>query len=298
MGAAVVVALAAPAAPAAAQPTRLAASSPAGAHRFIVVLRDQNGSLAATSSARLSAVRAEQAPVIARLRSAGARGITSVSLVNAVIATVSQAGAAAVAAVPAVRQVVPDAVIPAPSPVVAPAPVRVRGRAAERPGTSSLCGTKHAPQLNPEALGNINAMPAQRLGYDGAGVTVAYLADGINPANPDFQRNPAYASPGSPAGSPVITQYQDFSGDGTNAPTAGGEAFLDAGSIAAQGNQAYDLSRFVSPAHPLPAGCDIKIVGSAPGANVMALKVFGQNHDFTASGSCRRSTTRSARAPR
>lgn len=292
--AAVLMAFTGPGAPALAQSARSAAShpvrsaaSPPGSgtvHRYIIILRNQNGLLAARSAARRSAVRAEQAPVIAQLRSADARSIASVSLVNAVITTVTQAGAAAVAADPAVRQVVPDAVIPGPSSTVAPAPVSLRGHTAPPVAASSLCGTVKTPQLNPEALGNINAVQAQHLGYDGAGVTVAYLADGINPANPDFQRNPAYASPGSPAGAPVITQYQDFSGDGTNAPTGGGEAFLDAGSIAAQGNQAYDLSDFVSPAHPLPPNCDIKIVGSAPGADVMALKVFAQNHDATVSG--------------
>ena len=47
---------------------------------------------------------------------------------------------------------------------------------------------------------------------------------------------------------------------GRTLPPMGGEAFLDASSIAAQGNDSYDLSQYVSPAHPLPAGCDIKIV--------------------------------------
>ena len=42
------------------------------------------------------------------------------------------------------------------------------------------------------------------------------------------------------------------------APTDGRESFLDAGTIASQGNQTYDLSGFVNPAHPLPPGCNIK----------------------------------------
>ncbi len=99
---------------------------------------------------------------------------------------------------------------------------------------------------------------------------------------PDFQRNPAYGA----GGAPVITQY-DFSGDGVNATTAGGEAFLDASSIAAQGNTAYNLAQFVAApqAARLPAsGCWIKIVGAAPGASVMALKVFAENDDTTESG--------------
>src|SRR5580698_1583137 len=61
--------------------------------------------------------------------------------------------------------------------------------------------------------------------------------------------------------------------------------FLDAGSIAAQGNTAYDLSQYVYAAdpRPLPAGCDIKIVGDAPGGNVLALKVYAQDNDTTTS---------------
>ncbi len=49
------------------------------------------------------------------------------------------------------------------------------------------------------------------MGIDGSGVTVAVLADGLDPNNPDFVRNAAYGQ----AGTPVITQYLDFSGDGT-----------------------------------------------------------------------------------
>ena len=114
---------------------------------------------------------------------------------------------------------------------------------------------------------------------DGAGVTVAFLADGLDTADADFQRNAAYGTPGQP----VVKQY-DFSSDGTNAPTQGNEAFGDASSIAAQGNTVYDLSQYVSTVHPLPSGCDIKIVGVAPGADVEALKVFATNNDTTESG--------------
>ena len=39
-----------------------------------------------------------------------------------------------------------------------------------------------------------------------------------------------------------------------------------------------------TPPHPLPAGCDIQIVGVAPGASVLALKVFAQNDNTTTSG--------------
>ena len=45
----------------------------------------------------------------------------------------------------------------------------------------------------------------------------------------------------------------------------------------------YDISTFVNAAHPLPAGCDIKIVGAAPGASILALKVFAEDNDTTTS---------------
>ena len=142
-----------------------------------------------------------------------------------------------------------------------------------------ICGTAKDPQLNPEALTNIDATPSQLGDDDGAGVTVALLADGLDPTNPDFQRNADYGIPGEP----VVKAY-DFSSDGTSAPTGGEEAFGDAGSIVAQGNVTYNLSQYTSSVHPLPPECDVKIVGVAPGANVEALKVFAQNNDSTVSG--------------
>ncbi len=142
---------------------------------------------------------------------------------------------------------------------------------------------RSAPATQPEALANIHAETAINAGCDGAGVKVAYMAGGIDTTLSDFQRNALFASAGSPAGSPVISDFQDFSGDGSSAPSgdADTESFLDASSIGAQGNSVYDLSTFVNPAHPLPAGCDIRIEGDAPGASITALKVFGAN--FTTS---------------
>jgi len=272
----------------AAAPAGAAPGSAAQPTRVIVVLANQNTGLAAGSAARTAAVAAEQAPVIAQLRASGATAISSTSLVNAVIATLSPSAATAIAANPAVAEVDPDATVSGPPPTAAPSTPLAAAPALSpltAPAPSSVpaappCGTAASPELDPEALENIQAVGAQALGIDGAGVKVAFLADGVDPANPDFQRNAAYASSGSAAGSPVITDYEDFSGDGTAAPTAGAEAFGDASSIAAQGNQVYDLSQFVSTTHPLPAGCDIKIVGVAPGASVLALKIFGQN-DFS-----------------
>ena len=64
--------------------------------------------------------------------------------------------------------------------------------------------------------------------------------------------------------------YQDFSGDPAGTPTAGGEAFGDASSIAAQDmpNGAiltFDISQYVNPAHALPSPCNIRIAASHQG---------------------------------
>jgi hypothetical protein len=262
-----------------------AARTSGPARVMIIMLRDQNSSLPARSAARSAAVRIEQAPIVKSLRASGATHISSLSLLNAVIAKMSPAEARLLAANPAVSQVLRNSVIPGPAPS-SKAVLSVPGAKASHsitPHTVTVippsCGTPANPQLNPEALTNINATPSQLGNNVGTGVTVALIADGLDPTNPDFQRNAAYGH----AGQPVVTQY-DFSGDPSTDPTAGGEAFLDASSIAAQGNSKYDLSKFVSTAHPLPKGCDIKIVGVAPGANVEALKVFSAFNDTTESG--------------
>jgi hypothetical protein len=255
-----------PAAPAAASGARQA---------YIVLLRDQNAGISATSPARAAAARSQQAPVAAQISSMGAHVTGSTSLVNAIFATMTAGQAQALAANPGVAQVVPDGVIRGPSPLVETGGGLSTGTPSSI-GTAPAgqCGTASAPQLNPEALYKIDAVDP---GADGAGVKVAVIADGLNTAEADFQRNAAFASPGSPAGSPLVTM-KDFSGDPPGTPTSGGEAFIDTSAIAAQGNSVYDLSKFVNPAHALPAGCDIKIQGVAPGSSVLALKVFATDN--------------------
>ncbi len=265
-------------------PGSAAARASGPSHEMIIMLRNQNSTLAPHSAARSAAIKAEQAPIIRSLRANGATGIKSLSILNAIVAKISSAEAAKLAANAAVSQVLKNSVIPGPTPtsnVVTPkATIKASHSITSKtpsPGPG-ICGTAANPQLNPEALTNINATPSQLGSNDGAGVKVATIADGLDPTDPDFTRNAAYGTPGQP----VVTQY-DFSGDASTVPTGGEEMFGDAGSIAAQGNVAYDLSTYVSSAHPLPTGCDIKIVGDAPGSSVEALKVFSENNDTTES---------------
>ena len=253
--------------------------------RVIVMLRDVASGLAGRSALRSAAVRSEESPLATLLRSRGAKDVTVGRSLPYLVASVTPGQRAALAADPLVAAVEPDSVIPYPTPELPtgllPAPSSAAG--SERPlAPPSICGTAASPEADPEAINVIDAPAAAALGYDGAGVTVAYIADGVNPADADFQRNAAYASAGSPTGSAVLTQV-NFTGDPAGTATGGGEAFLDSSSIAAQGNTVYNLNDFVNASHPLTSPCDIKITGAAPGANVIGLDVFSTDHDTTES---------------
>ena len=238
--------------------------------KVIVVLKDQVSGIPATpgnSALREGAVRSVQRHVLSQLARAHARDVKTFSLVNAVAATVSPGAARLLAANPDVATVVPDLPIP-----VATAP-QARTRAAVTRGLKPLpkaCAPGVGVQLNPEAIENIHAATqagkgnsAQALGYTGAGVKVAFIADGIDPSNPDFIRA---------NGKHVIVDYKDFSGTGTNARSGGAEAFLDASSIAAQGRHSYNVSSYgVGLSRP----CLIRVLGVAPGASLVALNVSG-----------------------
>ncbi|MBW8487177.1 S8 family serine peptidase [Actinomadura parmotrematis] len=254
LAAAALAAGAAQLAPAAAQ----AAPSPdaAAPARVIVLLKD--------ASARSA--------VVAKVRKAGGTDVTAFQAVPSFSATVPAAEAAALAADASVASVLPDSTVtvepPAPSQAASAAPkAAVAGKAA---GTvpSNVCPSDPGkPLLEPEALATTHALQAQRAGVTGKGVTVAYIADGVDPNNPDFVR---------PDGSKVFKDYRDFSAEGPDTPSGGAEAFGDASAIAAQGRQVYDLSKFVNPTNPLPAGCNIRVLGMAPGASIVGLKAGGE----------------------
>ena len=254
-------------------------------HHVIVVMKaQQRGRLASPASVRTRrAVQAtERRSLMARVGASGVSVTRRYTVLNGFAAIVSADAQKRLAADPAVAAVIPDAAIK-PAQPADPRPT-VSAPSAFDPGnpTTPQSGTCPAdpakPLLEPEALQTMHvafndpSIPQAANLATGAGVKVAFFADGVDINNPDFIRSD---------GSHVFIDYRDFTGEGPNAPSGGAEAFGDASSVAAQGRVVYDLSQFVSPAHPLPPGCNIRVRGVAPGASLIGMKVFGEGGSFT-----------------
>ena len=246
--------------------------------RSIIIFKNQFASLpmrGATMQLRVSAVKAVQAPVLAELARLHAKNVQAFQIVNAISVTISPAEVKRLQANPAVQAVEPDTArhLSPQSAGTADTAVAVatdlaasRGGSADHPAQQVCPSNPAHPLIEPESRALMNVDAAQRIA-DGTGIKVGLVFDGIDPNNRDLIR---------PDGQHVITDYQDFSGEGPSGPTSGLSLF-NAGLIAAQGNQVYDLSKFVNKAHPLPAGCNIKIEGIAPGASLAMLDGFGND---------------------
>jgi subtilase family protein/peptidase inhibitor I9 len=250
----------------------------------IVILRDQRPDLPPMREMRASraaALASAQGPIVSHLRASGASRIRGFALINAVAAKVSPAEADALAAHPLVQAVVPDRVMKLPR-----QNMQSGGGTGSNWGGGGGGGGKPAELCNtlePEALQLMNVAfldpskpQAQRVVdgngefVTGKGVKVAWIADGLDPTLPGFTHTD---------GTPVFIDYQNFNGDPAGTPTAGGEAFGDASSIAAQDTPSgklltFDISQFVNAAHALPSPCNVRIRGVAPGASLVGLDVF------------------------
>jgi len=244
-----------------APPAQAAESGPA--QRVIVLMRDQLTGLPIRTQAaeRSRAAADDQASVVAQLKESGATHINGMSLINAVSATLKPDAIARIRGDRNVAAVVPDL------PIRLPATHRATPSAATPKTGAGTCSQQ--PFLEPEALQLTHTDAAQRTAT-GKGVKVAIFAEGMDADNPEFIR---------PDGTHVVTDRQDFSGDGVNADTTGGEAFGDASAIAAQGSRTYDMSEQL-PYAKLPKGCAFRIRGFAPGAELMDLRVYGK-HSWT-----------------
>jgi hypothetical protein len=255
-------------------PAGAATSSTSTSARVIVVLRNQASTLPATPGlvgARRSALAQAQSPVRAQLAQSGARNVHAYTLINAMSATVSPAEQARLRANPAVAEVVPDQMIHLGPSISGGGASASSASGVSRASARGVCKAHGKPQLNPQALQIMRAASdargaktARSLGFNGAGVKVGFIADGLDINNPDFIRA---------NGRHVIIDYKDFSGEGTAVPTGGEEAFGDASSIAAQGRETYNVKGFGP--HAVNHNCRIRIQGVAPGASVVALDIFG-----------------------
>ncbi|WP_256725317.1 hypothetical protein [Streptomyces acidiscabies] len=264
-----------------AAPAQSAADSPSGpAQRVIVVLRDQLTGLPmrTRSTERAHAAAEDQAPVMAQLEKDGATHVSGMSLINAVSATLKPDAITRIRADRNVAAVVPDLPIRLPD-------THGATTTAASTGAPSYCPKSPAePLLEPEALQLTHTDAAQRTAT-GKGVKVAFFAEGMDADNPEFIR---------PDGTHVVTDREDFSGDGVNAATGGGEAFGDASAIAAQGSRTYDMSAQL-PYAKLPKGCTFRIRGFAPGAELMDLGCSARTPGPP--GSCGPSSTRWTTTP-
>jgi hypothetical protein len=248
-----------------------------GTAAVIIFLKNQGTDTASgiSSDKQTAVVQSAQAPYLGQLRALGATAVHAYQLADAIAARVPTSALGAISTSPGVLSVIPDSTIMGPTPA-APADGTTT---TDTPMKTAPGACSAAPQLEPEGLALTRtdsaakgATTARSLGYTGAGVKVAFLADGIDPSNANLMRG----------SEPVISDYKDFSGDGTTAPTAGGEAFLDANAIAGQGSQVYDLAGFGAQVPSSP--CRVQIEGVAPGASLIALKVFSHSDVSTTSG--------------
>jgi Subtilase family len=268
-----------------ASPVAPAYNGSAAGGKVIVVLRQQQAGMNLRTQARqrIAAAHADQAPIVASMRSHGGARITQLAAPDAVAATLSAAEVARLRTSPAVQEIVPDAPIQVSQvhtetapPAAAYSHARIRPSSSPRPGHGDFPGTipplrthvipancPSRPVQEPEAVADIHASNGNPNAPDeansiatGQGVIIANEGMNALAGDPDLQRAD---------GSHVVIDAPDYTQDQGN-----DETFEDAASVGAQGLITYQYSKAL-PFSNVSPGCTFTIKGDAPDASLVDL---------------------------
>ena len=248
----------------------------------IVIMRGQFGAAQAGTTAaarRAHAIVGAQVPLMTELREVRATHVKQFQLVNSFAATVSKGEEARLAANPGVAEVIPDVTIqgPALQPAAGSSTGSVKPHQARSTSLTphvipGACASNGQSQLDPEGLSltgtdsdNPSQPTARSLGITGAGVKVAWIADGVDPNNINFIRADNKS---------VFVDYQDFTGDGPGRRRAATRRSSTRTRSRARGSTSTTST--ASAPRPDPTACNIRIEGVAPGASLVGLDVFGE----------------------